>query len=180
MRKRWLAVVGLLILVAAVSYGATRLAVRNARVQPPAPAAFAALQDYLEVTPDQQKQLAGVNEQYGAVRPELRDRVWQTRDELIAVMEDPKSTREQAVEKAKQFCSAQEAMQVNTVEYMIELRQHLTPAQKQKLGGLVGRGMCALTGGQCPRGMGVGGSMGGPGGGGNGFCGGRGLRGGRP
>lgn len=178
MRRGWLAVVGLLILVAAVSYGATRLAVRGAGVQAAPCPAFAALQDYLGVTPDQQKQLAGINAQYGAVRPELRDRVWQTRDELIAALENPKSTRAQAVEKARQFCAAQQAMQMNSVEYMIELRQHLTPAQKQKLGGLVGRGMCALTGGQCPRGMG--GGMGGPGGGGNGLCGGRGWRGGRP
>jgi Spy/CpxP family protein refolding chaperone len=102
--------------------------------------------------------------------------VWQTRDELIAVLEDPKSTREQALDRAKRFCAAQQALQLNTVEYMVELRGHLTPAQKTKLAGMVGRGMCALTGGPCRRGMG--GEMGGPRGGG--FCGGRGSGGGAP
>ncbi len=186
--RRVLAIVGLLVLIAAVSFGATRLAVRTTQVRPQTCQALAALEDYLAVTPDQKKALAGIDVQFETQRPLLRDRVWQTRDDLIAVLEDPNSTRAQAVEKTRQFCAAQQAMQLNTVEYMVELRQHLTPAQRQKLTGLVGRGMCALTGGPCPRGMGrgmgggmgMGRGMGGAGGGGNGYCGGRGMRGGGP
>jgi Spy/CpxP family protein refolding chaperone len=184
--KRALAIAILLILVVAVSYGATRLAVRTTRVRPATCQALSALEDYLAVTPGQKQALAAVDAQFGAARPQLRDHVWQTRDELVATLEDPNSTRAQAVEKARQFCAAQKAMQLNTVEYMVELRQHLTPAQRQKLAGLVGRGMCTLTGGPCGRGMGrgmgngMGGGMGGPGGRGNGFCGGRGMSGGGP
>jgi|GEM_PF-1221327 len=189
--RRALVLVGLLVLMAAVAYGATRLAVRSARVQPPTCQALATLEDYLAVTPDQREVMSGIDAKYAAIRPGLRDRVWQTRDELIATLKDPSSTREQAVEKAKEFSEAQEAMQTNTVEYVMELRQHLTPAQKQKLTGLLGRGMCALTGGQCRRGMGtgmgpgMGGGMGpgmgaGIGGRGRGYCGGRGSRGVRP
>jgi len=167
---------GVLALVAVVSYAATRVALRSARGTAVTPPAFAVLQDFLGVTSDQRSALASIDAHYGAVRPALRNRVWQARDELIGVLEDPKSTRGQALDKARRFCAAQEALQVNTVEYMFELRRHLNPAQRAKLAGLVGRGMCALTGGPCPRGMGRGMGLG-PGGG---SCGGRGWRGGRP
>lgn len=154
--KRVLAAVGLVIFLAAVSYGATRLVVRGTAAGQPACPAFGVLQDYLELTPEQREKVASIDARFAAVRPQLRSRVWQTRDELIATLQDPNSTRAQAVEKAKEFCDAQQAMQVNTVEYIVELRRHLTPAQQQRLSSLVGRGMCALTGGPCGRGAGRG------------------------
>jgi len=176
--RRVLGAVFLVILLAAVSYGATRLVVRKtAAAGLSACPAFGVLQDYLGLTPEQRDKLASVDAQFAAVRPQLRSRVWETRDDLIATLQDPNSTRAQAVEKAREFCAAQQAIQINTVEYITELRQHLTPAQQQKLAGLVGRGMCALTGGPCGgrgAGRGSGGGMGlgmGGRGRGNGCCG---------
>jgi Spy/CpxP family protein refolding chaperone len=175
MRTGWPVIGSVLILAAGVSFGATRLAVRGVRGIGSAPQEFAMLQNYLDVTPDQRKALADIDARYGSARPALRDRVWQTRDELIAALQDPNSTRKQALDRAKRFCEAQQALQLNTVEYMVELRGRLTAAQKAKLAGMVGRGMCTLTGGPCPHG--IGGGMGGAGGG---VCGGCGRRGGAP
>lgn len=154
--RRVLVAAGLLVLVAAVAYGATKLVVRRTVATPPACPAFDVLQDYLGLTSEQRQKLAEVDARYATVRPQLRNRVWETRDELIATLQDPNSTRAQAVERARQFCAAQQAMQINTVEYMVELRERLTPPQREKLAGLIGRGMCALTGGPCGPGMGRG------------------------
>lgn len=179
MRKGLLVVIGALVVLGVGSFAATRLAVRGLCSGTKAPVAFAVLQDYLELTPQQRTALQEADADYASVRPALRDAVIEARDGLLKVLEDPKSDREATVSAAKRFCRAQEALQLNTVEYMVELREHLDASQKKKLAGLMGRGMCALTGGPCPGGMGLGRGRGMGGGQGAGLCDGQGWRGGR-
>ena len=179
MSKGLLAMIAALVVLGVGSFAATRLAVRGLCNGVRAPMAFAVLQDYLELSSQQRKALEEADARYASVRPALRDAVIEARDGLLNVLEDPKSDREEAVRAAKRFCRAQEALQLNTVEYMVELRGHLNASQKKKLAGLMGRGMCALTGGPCQGGMGLGPGRGMGGGQGAGFCGGQGWRGGR-
>ena len=153
MKRRWLVLVAILLAMGAASYAATRLINRPPRV-PGAPCpGFAALQDYLDLTLDQRKALAEIDAQYAESRPLLRERFRQARDDLIAVLRDPNSTQGQATAAVKRFGAAQQAMQLNTVSYTFELRKHLTKAQKERMVGLMGRGMCAKS---CGPGAGIG------------------------
>ena len=122
----------------------------------------------------QREALAGIDTEFAKQRPALRQGLWQARDELLRVLKDPDSTRADAVAAVERFGAAQQALQRNTIEYVFELRRHLAPAQREKMIGVMGQGMCALT---CGPGMGRG--CGGQGRGSCGFGGGRGMR-GRP
>ena len=162
MKKRWLILIAILLAMAAASYAAARLVSRPGVPPggPPCPG-FAALQDYLQLTPDQRTALAGVDARYGDSRPRLRDEFRQARDELVAVLHDPNSTEDQAIAAVKRFGTAQQAMQLNTVSYTFELRKHLTEEQKERMVGLIDRGMCVKSCGPGP-GMGWGGPKKGP------------------
>lgn len=161
-RQSWIWLVVVFVALAAGSYAATRLVQNTRQPQtPPAAPGFAVLQDYLQLTPDQRQALAAVDQRYAAVRPELRDRLWEARDNLLNVMGDPNSTSQQAVAAAKKFGAAQQAMQLNTIEYTYQMRKHLTPAQREKLVSTMGRGMCAMTCGP-GSGRGMGGRGNGP------------------
>lgn len=170
MRKSWLFLAALFIVLAAVSYATAKLvyAVQN-RVDRSAPPGLSVLQDYLQLTDAQRESLAQVDARFASTRPELRANLETARDKLLSVMRDPNSTRDEAVRAAREFGAAQQAMQLNTIEYTYELRKHLTPAQRNKLVATMGRGMCAVTcgpgGGRGMGGPGIGrGRMSGPGG----------------
>ena len=158
MRKRWLVLIAVLVGLGAVSYAATR-AIQSRQCPPAPPPGFGKLQSYLELTSDQRKAMAEVDEKYAKTRPELRRKLWEVGDELISVLHDPDSTLEQAKAAAKKFGAAQQEMQLNTLSYTYELRKHLTAEQREKLIGTMGRGMGALAGGP-PPGMGPGCGMG--------------------
>lgn len=157
MSKNTLVLIGVLVVLGVGSFAATRLAVQGPCSLTGTPAAFAALQDYLELTPAQRTAMRATDRHFAETRPKLKSDVIESRDALLRTIQDTQSSREQTLEATRRFCRAQEAMQVNTVEYMVALRGHLTKAQKEKLGGFVERGMCALTGGVCHgRGHGLG------------------------
>ncbi len=161
MRKRWLILIAVLLAMGIASYAAARLATRPAGPQGAPCPGFAVLQDYLQLTPNQRLALAEVDAKYADSRPRLRDKFREARDELVAVLHDPNSTEDQAIAAVKRFGEAQQAMQLNTVSYTFELRKHLTKEQKEKMFGLIDRGMCGRSCGGGP-GMGWGGPGGGP------------------
>ncbi len=163
MSRNTLILIGVLIVLGVGSFAATRLAIQGPCSLTGTPAAFAALQDYLELTPAQRTAMSAIDAHFAQTRPELKSDVIKARDELLRTIQNTQSTSEQTLEATRRFCRAQEALQVNTVAYMMALRGHLNPAQKEKLGGFLERGMCALTGGVCygqghgrGRGMGMG------------------------
>lgn len=161
MSRNTLILIGVLIVLGVGSFAATRLTLQSQPAVSEAHVSFQALQDYLEMTPDQRGAMQGIDVQFSQVRPKLATEVLDARDDLLAALQNPDSTPQQALAATKRFCKAQEALQVNTVEYMVALRGHLNADQKDKLAGLVGRGMCALTGGLCHgpgqgRGLGLG------------------------
>ncbi|MGI6296830.1 MAG: Spy/CpxP family protein refolding chaperone [Armatimonadota bacterium] len=161
MSRNTLILIGVLVVLGVGSFAATRLAVQGPCSITGVPAAFAALQDYLELTPAQRTAMRATDRRFAEIRPELKSDVIEARDRLLATIQNTESTPEQTLQATRRFCRAQEALQVNTVEYMVALRGHLNKAQKEKLGGFVERGMCALTGGVCPgRGLGRGRGMG--------------------
>jgi len=149
MRRRWLILIAVLVGLAAVSYAATR-AMRSCHCPPAPHPSFGKLQSYLELTPDQRKAMAEVDEKYAKIRPELHRKLWKAGDELIRVLHDPNSTIEEAKAAAVKFGAAQQEMQLNTISYTYELRKHLTTAQREKLISTMGRGMGALAGGPPP------------------------------
>jgi len=112
--------------------------------QPPG-LGLALLEDYLGLSTQQRRAVSQIDARFAATRPALREETLKARDKLLAVMSDPKSTSDQAVAAARSFGVAQQAMQINTIEYTFELRKHLSPAQKTKLASVMSRGLCALT-----------------------------------
>jgi hypothetical protein len=162
MRRTWILLLVVLLGLALASFAAVR------KLSQPAPPAAATgigvLHDYLGLSAEQKKAVADINSRTIASRLRLRDDVWQARDDLVRVLADPSSTAPQGLAAARRFGAAQQAMQVNTIEYIFELRKHLDSKQKAKLAGLMNRGMCGM-------GCGPGAGMGKGAGGGRGQCG---------
>lgn len=160
MNRNTLILVGVLIILGIGSFAATRMGRRSPHCAGcEAPVAFAALQDYLLLSNAQRSAMQEIDARFSVTRPKLSAETYDARDELLKALQNPDSTPEQTLAATRRFCRAQEALQLNTVEYMIELRAHLSPTQKTKMSDLIGRGMCSLTGGPC-KGHGMGGGMG--------------------
>jgi len=134
----------LVLVLAAASYAATTYIVGRRACTAVAPA-FSLLHDYLGLSDAQRGATSELVHRYSAQRETLRDRMLASRDHLIATLRDPKSTRNDALEAVRDFGEAQRALQVNTVEYTYALRDHLTPAQREKMTNVLDRGICALT-----------------------------------
>lgn len=156
MKKGWLIIVGLLLLLGIASYATTRV-LRQPTPPCAATGGFPMLHDYLELTPEQREAIAVIDNQNAQTRDLLRSDVWEAREELRKVLQDSGSTSEQAVEAARKLGEAQQRLQVNTIEYTYELRKHLTPEQREKLAATMDRGICSLIAGP---GMGKGCGMG--------------------
>mgnify|MGYP005841566115 CR=1 FL=1 len=155
MKRSWIFLVALFLLMAAASYAAARLISSRHPRAPEAAPGFALLQDYLGVTDEQKRALADIDGKFARQRPELRDRMFEARANLVTVLQNPDSTVDQALRAAREFGEAQQAMQANTILYTYELRKHLTPQQREKMVRTMGRGICAMTGGPgMGRGMG--------------------------
>jgi len=145
MRKRWIVLISVLAILAGTSYGASRLLSQGRpsvlRCEP----GLAMLQTYLSLTPDQRSDIAGVDERFAETRRVLRQQVWDSRDRFLAAIRDPGSGDEEIIAALREFVRAREEMAVNTISYILEVRRHLTPAQKEKVANLVDRGVCGLT-----------------------------------
>lgn len=174
MRKaKWIVPLVVFVALAAASFGAARLVAE--RPADEAAEGVAVLHDFLELTSAQRQEVEALDARYEQERPELTRALLDARSGLLEVMRDPRSTRQEAVEAADRFGDAQSNMQRNTISYTYELRECLTPEQREKLTDTMGRGMCSIT---CGPGMGraMGGRGRGPCGG---YGGGRGPGGGR-
>lgn len=145
MRKGWILLVAVLLALGAASYAAARLVAQGGATACAAPPGLAMLQDHLQLTPAQRRAVAEVDARFAAARPALRDDALQARDQLLEVLHDPNSTAEDARAAVRRFGEAQQAMQMNTIEYTFELRRYLTPEQREKMVNTMGRGICALT-----------------------------------
>jgi len=145
MRKRWAILIGISLVLAGSSFSATRL-LSQARPRPlQSEPGLAMLQDYLGLSPEQRGALADVDARYATARPALRDAVWHARDELMNALRDPDSTDEQVISALRQFGRAREEMAINTIGYILQVRRHLTAAQRSKLIGVMDRGICGIT-----------------------------------
>lgn len=161
MTKRYALLVLVVLLLGAGAFAASRLISGQPRLAQATPPGFGLVQDYLGLTPEQREKFAQVDARFGRERLQLRERIWQAREDVVEVLRDPASTREQALDAVDRLGEAQREMQRNTVEYLFELRRHLTSAQREKLIGTMGRGMCASACGLgAGRGMGAGGKGG--------------------
>jgi len=105
------------------------------------------LRSYLELTPAQQREIARIESSYEQQRPKLRQDVWDARDELAAVLRDPEVDESKAIAALRKLSRSREEMAVNTIKYLFEVRDHLTPRQREKLADVADCGMCGPTGG---------------------------------
>jgi Spy/CpxP family protein refolding chaperone len=145
MKHKWIILLFGLLILSIASFAAARLVSGRMVQKSSAPCAgIAMLQDYLELMPDQRLAIADMDAKYRVSRPALRDRIWEARNELLGVLNDPDARKSDVLAAADNFNAAQQALQKNTIEYIFALREHLTPAQKQKLIGLMSRGICPL------------------------------------
>lgn len=172
----WRAVILLVLLTIAVSVGATiaaRLVLPAAGppagapatqpAQVPGPAddgrAMQALAAWLNLTPQQQRELHQHDPTFASEQQALRRQLAQAQGDLAAAMEDPHSSDHLIMQRTEAVISAGAALQRRVARYLLVVRDHLTAAQRQQLFGL-----CAQT----LRGTGPGRGQGGPGWGGGG------------
>lgn len=165
MIAKWFTFILMLVLLAVGSYGAARFVSRSNSTYEPG---IMAVQDYLNLTAEQRRVVADLTQEFAVSRPVLRQQVWQARDRFVALVRDPRADKDDVLLALHELSRAREEMAKNTVEYLLALRDCLTPAQQDKLTALVERGMCSLDSEVCGR----------PGGGacGLGILGGRGNR----
>jgi len=147
MKKSWTILIALLLILAVTSYGAARLLRPTWTESPRSEPLFAMLHDYLGLTPDQRSRVSEIDAKYAARRSQIRQQLWDARDHLLDVVRDPNASRNDAIAAIRRFGSARQEMAESTMEYVFDLREILTPAQKAKLASVMGRGVCALTGG---------------------------------
>ena len=145
MRKGWTVLIGVLAILAGTSYGASRLFSQGRPCVLQGEPGLTMLQAYLNLTPDQRSEVVGVDARFAGTRPVMRQRVWDTRDRFLAAMRDPNPDEKEIMAALREFVRAREEMAVNTISYILEVRKHLTPAQRVKLTNLVDRGGCGLT-----------------------------------
>ncbi len=145
MTKRWIVLIIGLAVLAGTSYGASRLLAQGRRCILGGEPVLAMLQAYLGLSPEQRGDIAGVDQRFAEARPLLRQQVWDARDRFVAVIRDSKSNDGEVIAALREFLQAREEMAVSTVSYMLEVRKHLTPAQRDKLTNLVDRGVCRVT-----------------------------------
>lgn len=157
MKKGWIMLAALLVVLSAASFTAARLLSAGSEVSGQPEPLLGVLPDYLDLTPEQRQHLDSVNADYASQRRIIRQRMWDARDRFAAVMRNPDSTREQALAAMERFGAAREDMAANTLEYVFEVRRVLTPEQRSKLAEVMDRGVCALS---CGPGGGCGGPMG--------------------
>ncbi|MGQ9456189.1 MAG: Spy/CpxP family protein refolding chaperone [Armatimonadota bacterium] len=175
---RWILFISVLVVLTVSAYAATKLIVWNqsharfdqgtatldiqrdivnrfegTRFEP----GIAVLHDYLALTPAQRRAIGVASSELVKSRRTLRQRVWEARDNFVALMRDPNASKDDLLAALHQLTVARENMARNTVSYLFELRSYLTPAQRSRLAELVERGMCSLDG--------VSGTCGAPGGG---------------
>ncbi len=142
MIAKWFTFILMLVLLAVGSYGAARFV--SSRSNSTDEPGIMAVQDYLNLTAEQRRVVADLTQEFAASRPVLRQQVWQARDRFVALMRDPRADKNDVLLALHELSRAREEMAKNTVEYLLALRDCLTPAQQDKLTALVERGMCSL------------------------------------
>jgi Spy/CpxP family protein refolding chaperone len=145
MRKRWIAFIALLCLVVVLSYAAGRLIAAGKLIELNEPGIMR-VQDYLGLSAEQRKAVYAATVELVKARQELRQRVWAARDHFVDLIRDPNASQSDILAALRDLSRAREEMSINTVSYLLELRAHLTPAQRAKLTTLIEQGMCSLTG----------------------------------
>lgn len=167
MKRSWLVLVAVLALLAAASFTATRLVGQTVAEPACCEPLFTMLHDYLDLTPDQRREIADIDASYATRRQDLRQKLWDERDHFLAVVRDSDSGKTEALAAMKRFGAAREAMAASTLEYVYDIREVLTPAQRTKLTSVIDQGTCGLSCGMGLRGRGMmgpgAGNFGGPG-----------------
>lgn len=164
MKRGWLLLAAGILIMGVGSFAAVRGLVGTAQGPQGCCAAWDALYNYLQLDAGQRQAIARVDADALARRAALRERLWQARDRLVAVLKNPESDISDGREAVRAFGEAQQALQSDTVEHVYAIRKHLTPEQRAKLSGMLGRGICGVVCGQGP-------GRGGWKGGGRGRCG---------
>lgn len=178
----WGRAIGLLTVAAAsalAAYTAT-VSTRPATAPTTSPAKDAAtetLLNWLEASPQQRRVLAAHDVEFGSELKQLKADLESKRKEFAAALERANAPRDEILARLEAMLTADGALQRRIAEYLLSVRDHLTPEQQQKLFGLCAEE--ARHGRQWRGGRGANEPAGGGGGGGQQGRGRRGWRGGR-
>lgn len=143
--KRWIASALALAVLAAASFGVSA-AITSRRAPSSAPQAEcrcnSALMGFLDLTPEQQKRLAPVCEDY--CRQQLADRgdLQEARARLMDALRQPRPDREDVDAALEDVGRAQARMQRSAAEYLLNIKPVLSEAQQAKLFDTVGQRFC--------------------------------------
>ncbi len=146
MKSRTLLLIILIVLLGVGSFAATRFVV-NRNYESHLGCNCDELCSYLKLDNRQIQSVSGIVNNYITKRVELRYKLWQTRSELLELLNNPDTNDQEVMAALDRFRDAQYELQRNTISYILGIRKHLTSEQREKLVGMLRRGLCALTSG---------------------------------
>lgn len=97
----------------------------------------------LGLTPDQEKQIAGLESKFARDRAELEGRMRAANRELASALDSEHTFGDPAKKAITQFHMAMAALQEQTILHVLEMRAILTPEQAKRFDATVGRSLSA-------------------------------------
>ncbi len=91
------------------------------------------LHEQLEISPEQERQLAPIEHAYNESRGELQRRINAAGNELAGALEDPEARRANLDAALAEIRAAQGELQGLTIHHFLEMKNHLSPEQAGKL-----------------------------------------------
>lgn len=91
------------------------------------------LHEHLEITPEQEEQLAPFEKTYALRREQLRDRVAQAGRALAAALSESGSDKAGIDAALAEIHAAQGELQRATITHFLEMKEHLSPEQAASL-----------------------------------------------
>lgn len=91
------------------------------------------LHEQLEITPEQEEQLAPIEHSYAEERKELQRRIDGSGQRLARALEDPEGRRNELDAALAEIRAAQGQLQGLTIHHFLEMKSHLSPDQAAKL-----------------------------------------------
>lgn len=91
------------------------------------------LHEQLKITPEQEHQLAPIEQAYADQRNVLQERIGESGRKLADALENPEAKREQLDAALAEIRAAQGELQGVTIHHFLEMKEHLSPEQAGKL-----------------------------------------------
>lgn len=138
--RLWLGI-ALCVVAAAGGYALSVSTRPTTTTQPAADDATELFLDWLQVSPSQRSTIRQREPRFGQELKQLRETMQAQRQALAAALQDPQTPEQEIREKHEAAIAAGNAMERRVVDYLLTVRDHLTPEQQRRLAGLCAQGV---------------------------------------